>query len=436
MGQVFRPYDPDQTLMFPPSVREWIAEGHLAHFVSDSVDQLDVGALYARYEEREDGRGELAYEPRMMLKVLIYAYATGIFSSRKIARAIDDLVALRYLAAGNRPSHRTIARFREENLKEFGDLFTQVVRVARAAGLVKMGTLALDGSKLKANASKHKAMSYGRMKETEKKLRDEIERITKRAQSLDAAEDKEFGPDFRGDELPQELQRRETRLAKIREAMKRLEDEQARQDQEDGRGQYRPGTLKRPNGVAPDKKQSNFTDPESGLMKTASGGFEQCYNAQLAVDSEKQIIVAADVTACAADNGELLPMEEQAEKNADEKTKIILADSGYKGEANFQALEERGVDAYVSLGKGEELGRAGTAPCTQRMDAKMRSEQGRQRFKRRKAIVEPVYGWIKQVLGFRAFSMRGIAKARAEWNLVSLVVNLRRMATLGVAMAA
>jgi transposase len=439
MGQVFHPYEPDQALMFPPSVRDWVPEGHLAHFVSDSVDQLDLRALYARYEEREDGRGQLAYEPRLMLKVVIYAYATGIFSSRKIARAIDDLVPLRYLAAGNRPSHRTIARFREENLKEFGGLFVQVVRVAQAAGLVKMGTLALDGSKLKANANKHKAMSYGRMKETENKLREEIERITKMAQAVDVAEDKEFGDDFRGDELPAELQRRETRLAKIREAMKRLEEEQAAEDAASGRGQQRPERLKRPIGVPPDKKQSNFTDPESGIMKTSSGGFEQCYNAQLVVDDEKQIVVAADVTDSCVDNRQLVPMEEQVEKNTGQKPEVVLADSGYKGEANFEAMEQRGVDAYVSLGKGEKIGMApgqtASGPCTERMDAKLKSEQGRKRFKRRKVIVEPVYGWIKQVLGFRSFSMRGITKARGEWNLVCLVINLRRLAALRVAVA-
>jgi transposase len=439
MGQVFHPYEPDQALMFPPSVRDWVPEGHLAHFVSDSVDQLDLRTLYARYEEREDGRGQVAYEPRLMLKVLIYAYATGIFSSRKIARALDDLVPLRYLAAGNRPSHRTIARFREEHLAAFGGLFVQVVRIAQAAGLVKMGTLALDGSKLKANASKHKAMSYGRMKAAEQRLREEIERITRMAQAVDTREDTEFGADFRGDELPAELQRRETRLATIREAMKRLEAEQAAEDEASGRGQHRPGRLQRPIGVPPDKKQSNFTDPESGLMKTASGGFEQCYNAQIAVDAAQQIIVAADVTGCAADNGQLLPMAEQAEKNTGQTTPVVLADAGYKGEANFAAMERRGVDAYVSLGRGEEIDAAAeqcAAPSTQRMDAKMRSEEGRKRFKRRKAIVEPVYGWIKHALGFRAFSMRGIAKAKGEWALVCLVINLRRFAALGVPVAA
>ena len=433
MGQVFYPYEPDQGLLFPPSLREWLPDGHLAHFISDTVDQLELRAFYARYEEREDGRGQLAYEPRLMLKVLIYAYVVGLFSSRKIARALAELVPLRYLAAGNTPSHRTLARFRQEHIEEFQALFVQVVRVARAAGLVEMGTLAIDGSKLKANASKHKAMSYGRMEEEEARLRREIEQITRRAQAIDAAEDAQFGADFRGDELPEELRRRESRLAKIREAMVRLEQEQAA---ERGKRRTERGTgrkLKRPNGVPPDRKQMNFTDPESRVMKTASGGFDQCYNAQLAVDAERQIIVAAEVTANAADAGQLLAVEAQAEANTGQRAATVLADAGYKGEANFAALEQRGVDAYVSLGKGEDLRttvEASGGPYTQRMGRKLRSEEGRRRFKRRKVIVEPVYGWIKRVLGFRGVSMRGLRKAKGEWSLVCLAVNLRRMATL------
>ena len=435
MGQVFYPYEPEQTLLLPPSLRDWVPEGHLAHFVSDTVDQLDLTALYARYEQREDGRGQLAYEPRLLLKLLIYAYAVGLFSSRKIAQAVEDLVPLRYLAAGQLPSHRTLARFRQEHIAQFQGLFVQVVRIARAAGLVAMGTLAIDGSKLKANASKHKAMSYGRMQEEDARLRREIEQITQRAQEIDAAEDTEFGPDVRGDELPAALQRRETRRAKIREAMERLEAEAAAHDDASGRGQARPGRLKRPIGVPPAAKQMNFTDPESRLMKTASGGFEQCYNAQLAIDAERQIIVAADVTESAADNGQLVPLEEQAEVNTGVRTATLLADAGYRAEANFAALEQREVDAYVSLGKGEEqraTAEGSGGPCTQRMGRKLQTDEGRRRFKRRKAIVEPVYGWIKQVLGFRAVSMRGLAKAKGEWSLVCLVLNLRRMATLTV----
>jgi len=430
MGQIFHPYEPEQVLLLPPSLGDWVPEGHLAHFVADSVDQLDLTAWYARYEQREDGRGQLAYEPRLMVKLLIYAYAVGIFSSRKIAQALEDLVPLRYLAAGNRPSHRTLARFREAHCAEFQALFVQVVRIARAAGLVAMGTLAIDGSKVKANASKHKAMSYGRMQDADAKLACEIAAITARARGVDAAEDAEFGPDFRGDELPAELQRRETRRAKIREAMQRLEAEQAAVDAASGRGTGRTKKLKRPNGTPPDDAQMNFTDPESRVMKTGRGDFEQCYNAQVAIDAAQQIIVAADLTTNAADNGQLVPLMEQAEANTEQRAGTVLADSGYRSEANFAALETRGIDGYVSLGKGEDQ-RAGVAaqggPCTQRMGAKLRTDDGRRRFKRRKAIVEPPLGWIKHVLGFRAFSMRGRRKTAGEWSLVCLVMNLRRM---------
>ena len=430
MGQIFHPYEPEQVLLLPPSLGDWVPEGHLAHFVADSVDQLDLTAWYARYEQREDGRGQLAYEPRLMVKLLIYAYAVGIFSSRKIAQALEDLVPLRYLAAGNRPSHRTLARFREAHCAEFQALFVQVVRIARAAGLVAMGTLAIDGSKVKANASKHKAMSYGRMQDADAKLACEIAAITARARGVDAAEDAEFGPDFRGDELPAELQRRETRRAKIREAMQRLEAEQAAVDAASGRGTGRTKKLKRPNGTPPDDAQMNFTDPESRVMKTGRGDFEQCYNTQVAIDAAQQIIVAADLTTNAADNGQLVPLMEQAEANTEQRAGTVLADSGYRSEANFAALETRGIDGYVSLGKGEDQ-RAGVAaqggPCTQRMGAKLRTDDGRRRFKRRKAIVEPPLGWIKHVLGFRAFSMRGRRKTAGEWSLVCLVMNLRRM---------
>jgi hypothetical protein len=372
------------------------------------------------------------------VKLLIYAYAVGIFSSRKIAQALEDLVPLRYLAAGNRPSHRTLARFREAHCAEFQALFVQVVRIARAAGLVTMGTLAIDGSRVKANASKHKAMSYGRMQAADAQLAREIAAITERARGVDAAEDAEFGPDFRGDELPAELQRREIRRAKIREAMAHLEAEQAAADAASGRGTGRTKKLKRPNGTPPDDAQMNFTDPESRLMKTAGGSFEQCYNGQVVVDAAQQIIVAADVTTNAADVGQLAPLTAQAEANAGAPAARMLADAGYKSEANFAALEARGVDGYVSLGKGE-IQRAGTeahgGPCTQRMGAKLRTAEGRHRFKRRKAIVEPPLGWIKHVLGFRAFSMRGLQKTAGEWSLVCLVMNLRRMRSVALAMA-
>lgn len=429
MGQPFHPYDPDQPHLFPPSPRDWMPEGHLAFFVSDTVDELNLDRFYAKYKERKNDRGNRAYEPRMLLKVLVYSYSVGVFSSRKIAAGIDDLVALRYLAAGNSPGHRTIARFRRDNIGLFEDVFRQVVQIAQEAGLVEMGTLAVDGSRVRANASKHKAMSYGRMKSEDDRLRKEIRKITDMAEGIDAAEDEEFGPDFRGDELPAELQKRETRKARIRAAIAALKEKQAAKDEASGRGQGRTKKMKRPNGTPPDDAQYNFTDPESRIMKTSTGGFEQCFNTQIAVDAKAQIIVSAGVTQNAADVNELLPMIERAERNTGRLPQNVLADAGYKSESNFEGLEASGIKGHVSLGRREETReKAKTAgPATRRMHKRLSGSRGRSRFKKRKHIVEPAFGWVKQVLGFRTFSMRGQTNSSGEWLLVTMAMNLRRM---------
>ena len=437
MGSIFEPYDPDQAHLFPSSPRDWLPEGHLAYFISDTVDALDLKPFMAKYFDREDGRGSLAYHPAMLLKVLIYAYGVGLFSSRRIAGGIDDLVALRYLAGDNRPSHRTIARFRQENIERFEKVFVDVVRVARRAGLIKLGTVAIDGTKIHANASKHKAMSYGRMKEEEEVLRREIRRITDIARGIDEAEDKEFGPDFRGDELPAELATRKARKARIREVMKQLEQEQAQEDTAKKHGEYREKTGRgrktvRKKGTPPDDKQKNFTDPESRIMVTGRKSFEQCYNAQAAVDEVAQIIIAANVSTNPSDNKELLPMLAAVKTNCGRVPKHILADAGYRGEDNFIALEELGMDAYVALRRGDHhAGDIKTSrPATDRMARKLRTQRGRARYKRRKVIVEPVFGWAKHVLGFRSFLLRGVRKVKGEWNLVCAALNLRRMNAL------
>jgi transposase len=436
MGEIFEPYDPDQAHLFPPSPTDWLPEGHLVYFISDTVDAFDVKPFVAKYLDREDGRGSLAYHPRMLLKVLIYSYGVGVFSSRKIASGLEDLVALRYLAGGNRPSHRTIARFRQENIEHFERIFVDVVRVARRAGLLKLGTVAIDGTKIQANASKHKAMSYGRMQEEEERLRRQIKKITDIANGVDEAEDKQFGPDFRGDELPAELQRRKDRKARIREAMKQLEEEQAREDEAKKRGEHREKTgrgpkLKRKNGTPPETKQANFTDPESRIMITGRRSFEQCYNAQAAVDEKEHIILAVDVGTNPSDNNELIAMVDAVKRNCQTAPKRILADSGYKSEANFKVLEKRRIDAYVALGRGENLPSdvSPSRPATRRMARKLRTKRGRARYKLRKTLVEPIFGWAKQALGFRSFLMRGLRNVRGEWNLVCLALNLRRMST-------
>jgi transposase len=434
MSTSFRPYDPDQFLLLPPSVREWLPESHLVHFVSDAVESLDLQDFYLVYEG--DGRRNRPFDPRMMVKILIYGYATGTFSSRKLAKKLEEDVAFRVLAAGNMPAHRTIAEFRQRHLKAFRKLFVQLVQLACEAGLLKLGTLAVDGSKVWANASKHKAMSYGRMREEEDRLRREIRELTEQAAEVDAEEDRLYGPDKRGDELPKELQRREVRLRKIREAKRRLEERQAAADREKGR---RPGDgrksprggrrFKREFGVPEDRAQDNFTDPESRIMKS-SKGYLQAYNAQIGVEEDSQLIVGAEVTACAADNDELLGMVNQAELLAGERPKRVLADAGYRSEDAFVELEKRTIDGYVSLGR--EGKKAGSPPdeslcASRRMLEKLSSEDGKKIYRRRKAIVEPVFGWAKAVLGFRQFSLRGLENVRGEWNLVCLALNLKRM---------
>ena len=433
MPTSFRPYDPDQALLLPPSPRDWLAEDHLALFVSDTVDALDLSAFYERYEG--DGRRNQPFDPRMMVKLLVYGYATGVFSSRKIARKLQDDVAFRVLAAGNCPAHRTIAEFRQRHLGEFESLFVQVVRMAREVGLIRLGTIAIDGSKVKANASKHKAMSYGRMLQEEKRLKREIRAILRRAKKTDEREDVLFGPDFRGDELPEELARRRSRLAKIQEAKKRLEARQAEEDRardedDDGKpGGGRGRRYKRPFGRPPDKAQDNFTDPDSRIMKD-SKGFKQSYNAQIVVDAEEQLIVAVGVSQNASDVGQLQPMIERVESNTGERPDRALADSGYRSEENLRALEQRGIDGYVALGReGKKSAKDPRADheATRRMARKLGTRRGRAQYRRRKAIAEPPFGWIKSCLGFRRFSLRGHAKVTAEWNLVGLAVNLWRM---------
>ena len=318
MATTFRPYEPDQMLLLAPDVREWLPEGHFAHHVSDLVDGLDLTAFYAPYEG--DGRRNAPYEPRMMVKVLLYGYATGVFSSRAMARKLEEDVAFRVLGAGNFPSHRTLCEFRRRHLEDFKGLFVGVVRVAREMGLARFGKVSIDGTKVRANASKRKAMSYGRMREKERALEAEVEALLSRARDTDAQEDARFGESLRGDELPEELRRREDRLAAIRAAKGRLEE--AQREADDARGR-RPGWERNPKGGQPykraygepdEKAQSNFTDPDSAIMKTSAEGFQQCYNAQVAVDGEQQLIVATELTSNASDQGAMMGLLDEVKE--------------------------------------------------------------------------------------------------------------------------
>ncbi len=440
MPTTFRPYQPDQGLLLPPDLRDWLPEGHLAHHVSDLVDGLDLGALYARCEG--DGRRKSPYEPRMMVKVLIHGYATGVFSSRGMARRLEEDVAFRVLAAGNFPSHRTICEFRRRHLPDFKRLFVEVVRLAAETGVANFGKLSIDGTKVRANASKRKAMSHGRMLEEERRLQAEVDALAERARAVDEAEDARFGEGFRGDGLPAELRRREDRLAAVRAAKARLEARQREADDARGRkpGQRRNPRggppYKRGHGVPEDKAQDNFTDPESRIMKTSREGFQQCCNAQLAVEGASQLVVAAEVSANASDQGRMAPLAEEVEAVHGKRPETVLADAGYCNEADLAKLDALGVDGYVALGREgrrEVSADADRHPAKAAMAAKPATEAGRARYAERKWRAEAPIGWIKEALGFRRFSLRGLAKVRGEWDLVCLALNVKRMQGLQTA---
>lgn len=431
----YRTYRPEQGFLLPPSPRDWLPEGHLAFFISEVVDEMDLSALYERHAQM-DARGNQPFHPAMMLKILIYAYATGTFSSRRIAQKIEEDVAFRVLSAGNFPQHRTVCDFRRDHLDEFVALFKQLVQISKNSGLIKLGRVAIDGTKVKANASRHKAMSYDRMKQEEKRLEKEIADLLKQAERTDRKEDKQYG-ESRGDELPAELQRRESRLEKIREAKKHLEERQQEQDREKGRHDGDGGrpngkrghAFKKPFGQPEEKAQQNFTDADSRIMKKGNA-FEQCYNAQAVVDEEIQLIVATQVTNQTNDNEQLIPMVDTVEQIAGQCPQQLLADAGYRAERNFVELEKKKIDGLIALGregKSDASPIPSSRPSTQRMKAKLETPEGAAAYRRRKVIVEPVFGWIKNVLGFRQFSLRGLAKTNAEWHLVCLALNLRRI---------
>jgi transposase len=426
MAKSYRPYFPDEELLLPPSLREWMPEDHLAYFVSDVVDQLDLSAMDEVYGSEK--RGQPPYNPRMMTKLLVYAYCVGVFSSRRIERRLVEDIAFRVLAADNQPNFRTISDFRKIHLKTLEGLFEQVLKIALEAGAMKVGRVALDGTKIKANASKHKAMSYDRMKEKEADLRAEVKEMMAHAEAADAEEDKRHG-DKRGDELPAELARRETRLKVIREAQRALEArarEKAAAEGEDPK-QAKPK----------DKDQYNFTDPESRIMK-GSDGFVQAYNAQAAVEPTLQLIVGQTVTAASNDKEQLMPMVDVIEQQSGQRPEEILADSGYCSEKNLEALDsaddpERRIEGYVATerqkhGEYKEPCPKGPLPAgasrVDRMRRKLKTKPGRSVYAARKTIVEPVFGQIKQARGFRQFLLRGIDKVRGEWSLVCMTHNI------------
>ena len=343
MSKTFRPYEPNQDFLMPASIREWLPSDHLAYFISDIVEHLDLSSVMERYAGEE--RGYPPYHPAMMVKVLLYAYCIGVPSSRKIEKRLCEDIAFRVLAANNTPDFRTISDFRKDHLKALSGLFLQVLKLCQKAGLVKLGHVALDGTKIKANASKHKAMSYKRMKEEEVRLEAEVAALMKKAEAVDEEEDHRYGKDKRGDELPKELAFRKSRLKKIREAKEALEEETKREAEVAAAAGKKN---KKHRGVPDDKAQRNFTDPESRIMPAPVGKhFIQAYNAQSAVDSAHQVIVAAEVTNKPADRGQAEPMIEVVKENTGWLPRQMSADAGYFSSDAVNDLTVRGIDVYV-----------------------------------------------------------------------------------------
>jgi transposase len=439
----------NQILMMPPSLDDWLPEDHLARFVADLTPSLDLSAFYSSYEAK-DGRGQSAYHPAMMVRVLIYGYCIGVVSSRQIEKRTYEDVAFRYLSADEHPDHNTINEFRRRHLKAFAGLFLQALKMCQTAGLVKMGHVALDGTKKQASASKHKAMSYGRMEKAEIELKAEIEEILQRAEATDAAEDERERQGY-SDKLPKELARRESRLKKIQEAKAALEAEARqkaeekkveaeariaeRQEQEQRTGKRfggNPPQIPNPEQAKPESSaQRNFTDPDSRIMADGAhkGSFVQAYNAQIAVDAEAQIIVAAEVTQQPNDRQQLVPMLQQVQQNTGIQPTASSADAGYWSIGQITDKRVEGIDLYVATWENQHQTAQplSTATVLANMKQKLESSAGRAVYKMRKAIVEPVFGQIKECRHFRRFSLRGLDNVRAEWTLVCLTHNIRKL---------
>ena len=430
MSKTYLPYDPDQQLLLPAALQEWLPDDHLAYFISDVVDQLDLSSITARYEGER--RGGPPYHPRMMVKVLLYGYCIWVASSRRIAQRLHEDIGFRVLAANNTPDFRTISDFRKDHLGALSGLFLQVLEFCQRAGLVKLGHVALDGAKVRANASRHKAMSYKRMKEQAAQLAAEVAELLRRAQEVDDEEDRRYGKDKRGDELPEELAFREGRLEKIREAMAALEAEA--QAAAEAEGKEHPG-------VPDDKAQRNFTDAESRIMPGPGGrDFLQAYNCQAVVDHAHQVIVAARATNQSSDQQQAVVMIEETIRNTGVMPREVSADAGYYSAKAVDELYALGVDPFVAPeqtrhGRVVPPAPRGRIPSQlsprDRMRRKLQTRRGRQRYALRMETVEPVFGQIKAGRGFRQFLLRGLEKVNGEWSLICTGHNLLKLFRCG-----
>lgn len=446
----FRPIDRKTAYLLPPSVEDWLPEDHLARFIVEAIEKLDLTDLARAYA----GRGSAAYHPEVMLALLVYGYATGLFSSRKIERATYDSVAFRYLAAGHHPDHDTLATFRRRFLDELAGIFVQVLELAREMKFLKLGTLSLDGTKIHANASRHSALSHGHIEQLEVQLKAEVQDLLEQAEKADQAD----LPD--GINLPEELKRRQDRLAAMEQAKakieararERFEREQADYQEKLAKRAARAAqTGKKPGGKPPKppvagpraEDQINLTDEESRIMKVAGGGFEQCYNAQAVVAAESMLVVATGLTQVGNDKEQVKPMLEVIATLPATLGKVdcLLADTGYCSKDNLAACEQAEIEPFIAVAREdhhpgwrerhtEPEPLAADATPMRKMAHKLKTQAGRKRYALRKQTVEPVFGIIKSVMGFRQFLLRGLKKVTGEWNLVCLAWNLKRMAVL------
>jgi transposase len=445
----FRPINRDTGFLLPPSVDEWLPQRHLARFVVEVIDGLDLSELVKAYR----GSGSASYHPAMLLGFMVYGYATKVFSSRAIERATHDSVAFRFIAGNEHPDHDTLATFRKRFLPQIQALFVDVLRLARTMGMLKLGTVALDGTKIHANASRHSALSYGHAKKLEKQLKKEVQQLLRLAERADAANT----PD--GMWVPEELERRELRLAAIAEAkiearaVERLEREQVEhQSKLAGRAEHEKRTGKKPRGRPPgpptggvkDTDQVNLTDEDSRIMRVAGGGLDQCYNAQAVVATGSTLIVAADVTQAVNDKRQLLPMISKLKELPKElgRAKRILADSGYLSQSNVQQCVAAKIEPLIAMGRTlHNLGwkrRFAAAPkappesasAMQKMAHRLKTPRGKELYALRKQTPEPVFGIIKSVMGYRQCLLRGLASVKGEWNLVAMSWNIKRMFAL------
>jgi transposase len=445
MSKHFRPWKIDQHQLLPPSVQDYVPKDHLSRFVVGLVrESLDLSEIVGGYPS---ALGQPPFDPRLMTALLLNGYASGIYSSRRIARACIERADFMMIVAGDPPDFRTISEFRKRHLTQLAGLFVQVLKLAEKAGLVRLGHVALDGTKIKANASKHKAMSYQHMKRRQSELQAEVDRWLAAAEAADAEEDKLHG-NKRGDELPDWVADKQKRIKKIAEAKAELEaeakaaaDEERRieaqkQKQRDAESRTKPGKPGAPPSEEPAAKaQRNFTDPDSRVLKTKDG-FIQGYNAQAAVDGKAQIIVAHGLTPSTSDHGQLVPLLDGIQANLGRKPRQASADSGYLSEANLASLEARGIDGYIATGRAKhptiDNGKLG-GPLTRAMRKKIADGGFESPYRLRKQIVEAVFGLIKQARGFRQFLLRGLEKVRAEWALICTAHNLVKLANLATA---